>query len=373
MALGKNSRGERRNCSTVSVAVFVAFCLVGVWIVMSSIDPIQNLVMQVSETETINEVKDIASESGSRQYEEGLGENIPEESTRVDSQNHKSQSETSPGNQDDRKGIENVSDNRSEYNQHEVVKDVSGKTNDLDKGPGSKIEENDQIRHVKPSIDKKQEESHGYLNSESRETETLDGQINEEVRGSMESLDERESDKSINGSELGTESTAGETIQLDERIGESEEEKVKENLRSKPEQSAGEDNMESHEKSPASKEVSITGIQTETLIEASTENTEKGTFSTQAAELQHRKDPHKSSVSIESTKYDWKLCNTTTGSEYIPCLDNWQAIRRLHSIMNYEHWERHCPEETPTCLVSLPEGYRIPIKWPKSREMVCNT
>ncbi|KAL5061046.1 hypothetical protein RYX36_032650 [Vicia faba] len=46
MALGKSSRGDGRNsshyCSTVPVAVFVAFCLVGLWIAMSSIVLVQD-------------------------------------------------------------------------------------------------------------------------------------------------------------------------------------------------------------------------------------------------------------------------------------------------------------------------------------------
>ncbi|KAJ1376609.1 S-adenosyl-L-methionine-dependent methyltransferase [Sesbania bispinosa] len=304
MALGKNSRGEGRNvsnyCSTVSVAVFVAFCLVGIWIVMSSIVPIQNSVMQVSET--INEVKSIASENGSKQFEDRSGD-IPEESTRQDSQIHKSQSESHQENQDDQKGIE-VSDNTAEDNQQEVVKDSS---------------------------------------------------------------DDRKSDKSINDNKLGTEKSMGEVTQQDEMVGETEEEKIKKKLHSKTIQISGESSMGSHENSPISNEVFITGTESETWIEASTENE---TRSTQAAELQHEKESQKSSISIDRSTYDWKLCNTSTGSEYIPCLDNWQAIRKLRSISHYEHRERHCPDEAPTCLVSLPEGYRSPIKWPQSREMI---
>ncbi|KAJ6305589.1 hypothetical protein OIU78_021018 [Salix suchowensis] len=68
--------------------------------------------------------------------------------------------------------------------------------------------------------------------------------------------------------------------------------------------------------------------------------------------------------------YNWKLCNVTAGPDYIPCLDNLQAIRSLRSTKHYEHRERHCPEEPPTCLVQLPEGYKRPIEWPTSREKI---
>ena len=372
MALGKNFRGEGRKssnyCSTGSVAVIVAFCLVGIWIVMSSIVPFQNSVMQVHET--INEGKHIVSKNGSRQFEDSFGD-IPEESTRADSQTQtqKSESESHPENEGDQKGVENVSDDAAEENKQEVVRDSSGQSsekNDSEKDPENTIEESYQMSHVNPSTGKK--ESDRNLNSELVEAETIGGQINDdELRGPGETLDE--SNKSINN-KLGTEKSTGEATQQDEMVVETEEEKIEKNVHSETKQSTGESNMESHENSQASKEVFTAGNQSETLIEASTEN---GTSSTQAAESQREKESQKSLISVDSSKYDWKLCKTTAGSEYIPCLDNWKAIRMLRSIRHYEHRERHCPDEASTCLVPLPEGYRSPLRWPQSREKVCNT
>ncbi|XP_074272580.1 putative methyltransferase PMT24 [Silene latifolia] len=66
----------------------------------------------------------------------------------------------------------------------------------------------------------------------------------------------------------------------------------------------------------------------------------------------------------------WKVCNVTAGPDYIPCLDNIQAIKKLQTTRHYEHRERHCPDEAPVCLVPLPAGYKTPIKWPKSRDMI---
>ncbi|KAL5976606.1 hypothetical protein ACLOJK_020939 [Asimina triloba] len=68
--------------------------------------------------------------------------------------------------------------------------------------------------------------------------------------------------------------------------------------------------------------------------------------------------------------YTWELCNVTAGPDYIPCLDNEKAIRQLHSTKHYEHRERHCPVESPSCLVPLPQGYKLPIEWPKSRDNI---
>jgi SAM-dependent methyltransferase len=61
-------------------------------------------------------------------------------------------------------------------------------------------------------------------------------------------------------------------------------------------------------------------------------------------------------------------------SELIPCLDRnliYQMRMKLDlSLM--EHYERHCPpsERRFNCLIPPPRGYKIPIKWPKSRDEV---
>ena len=67
---------------------------------------------------------------------------------------------------------------------------------------------------------------------------------------------------------------------------------------------------------------------------------------------------------------NWELCKGPAAVDYIPCLDNMKAIKALRSRRHMEHRERHCPEPSPRCLVGLPPGYRAPIPWPKSRDMV---
>ncbi|XP_059456120.1 probable methyltransferase PMT11 isoform X2 [Corylus avellana] len=76
-----------------------------------------------------------------------------------------------------------------------------------------------------------------------------------------------------------------------------------------------------------------------------------------------------SSSSVRVTKFE--LCPKSMG-EYIPCLDNKEAIRRLKSTAKGEHFERHCPEEGRglNCLVPAPSKYRTPIPWPKSQDEV---
>ncbi|TYH50208.1 hypothetical protein E1A91_D10G178000v1 [Gossypium mustelinum] len=61
-------------------------------------------------------------------------------------------------------------------------------------------------------------------------------------------------------------------------------------------------------------------------------------------------------------------------SELIPCLDRhliYQMRLKLDlSVM--EHYERHCPppERRYNCLIPPPPGYKVPIKWPQSRDEV---
>ncbi|OEL27930.1 putative methyltransferase PMT26 [Dichanthelium oligosanthes] len=127
--------------------------------------------------------------------------------------------------------------------------------------------------------------------------------------------------------------------------------------------------------------------QAELLNETASVVAENGAFPTQAAESSEEKKAHTSKnkkkkktkskdmgASGETTaaeaSYTWKFCNVTTGADYIPCLDNEAAIKKLKTNKHYEHRERHCPADAPTCLVPLPEGYRQSIPWPYSRDKI---
>ncbi|XP_057979926.1 probable methyltransferase PMT11 isoform X2 [Malania oleifera] len=67
----------------------------------------------------------------------------------------------------------------------------------------------------------------------------------------------------------------------------------------------------------------------------------------------------------------YALCSLRM-KEYIPCMDNLEAIRKLKSTARGEKFERHCPEKGQglNCLVPPPKGYKVPIPWPKSRDEV---
>ncbi|XP_052159308.1 probable methyltransferase PMT24 [Oryza glaberrima] len=120
-------------------------------------------------------------------------------------------------------------------------------------------------------------------------------------------------------------------------------------------------------------EVSATGVD------------EQNAWATQADHSHQEKDRRDEAAGVDDNSVEaaaggggggeepeWRLCNVKTGPDYIPCLDNDKAIKKLRpeNYRRYEHRERHCPDEGPTCLVPLPAGYRRPIEWPKSRDRV---
>jgi len=98
----------------------------------------------------------------------------------------------------------------------------------------------------------------------------------------------------------------------------------------------------------------------------------KKQWSTQAAQSQKENKRQKVESNSEEKleDHEWYLCNVTANEDYIPCLDNEKAVKQLRTTRHYEHRERHCPQDPPTCLVPLPKGYRTPIEWPNSRDKV---
>lgn len=67
----------------------------------------------------------------------------------------------------------------------------------------------------------------------------------------------------------------------------------------------------------------------------------------------------------------FKVCPKSL-SEYIPCMDNEEAISKLKSTERGERFERHCPLEGNglDCSVPAPKDYKKPIPWPRSRDEV---
>jgi hypothetical protein len=214
--------------------------------------------------------------------------------------------------------------------------------NIVEKESGNTMNENEEEVVIKESSDSEQTESEERLGE--NKSESVEDEKKSEMKESQEG-----------------------TKQEDKVQSQTLEEIIEKNQDKHSKNNAAENNMEIPENDQGSDEVFPTGAQSELLNETTTQD---GAWSTQAKESQNEKESQQSSLTKNQSGYSWKLCNVTAGPDYIPCLDNWQAIRKLPGMGHYEHRERHCPDKAPTCLVPLPEGYRSPVKWPKSREKV---
>lgn len=81
-----------------------------------------------------------------------------------------------------------------------------------------------------------------------------------------------------------------------------------------------------------------------------------------------KKRKRKGPVFDPKAEYSWRLCNTRSKHNYMPCIDNDGLIGRLQS---YRHRERSCPKKPVMCLVPLPhDGYDPPVPWPESKSKV---
>ncbi|KAG2663261.1 hypothetical protein I3760_16G019300 [Carya illinoinensis] len=300
MAQGRYSQLDGRKssayCSTIPIVMFIAFCFVGIWTLMSSIVPVQNSDLIYQEA-----VNPMVTENGYRQFKDSSG-TFSEDSTNGDGNTR-----------NDQDIVEMESGNIPKNNQHKVVTIPDSEQTDSEEG-----------------------------------------------------LDKNESDWVEGEKKLKTVQSQDGIKQEDTVLSETVGEMIDKNHDKHLEKNASENSIEMEEKGRGS-ELLHAGARLELLNDTAPQN---GVWSTQAIEAKNEKESQQSSITTDLSGYGWKLCNATTGPDYIPCLDNWQAIRKLPSTSHYEHRERHCPDEAPTCLVPLPEGYRRPIKWPQSRDQI---
>ncbi|KAL4310820.1 hypothetical protein GQ457_01G028650 [Hibiscus cannabinus] len=326
--MAKYSRVDGRKssyCPTAAVVVFLAFCLVGIWMfTSSSVVPGQS--PELSSQETGNEEKQTSQESVSKQFDDTSGD-LSEDATR------------------------------------EIVTSLPKVTGNTDEESWNSADENREENHGNETSDEKIESENeqktvdgnggngdGEMNSREGESNLENGQAEPEESSDGKNYDEASEDK----------------IKNVYRVAILNEEKNEKNQDENSEQSAVE-NTESDENNQTSNEVLPAAAQSEILTESTTQI---GAWSTQAEESQNEKKSQQSSPSGQNNGHRWKACKSTAGPDYIPCLDNWQVIRKLPSTKHYEHRERHCPDEAPSCLVPLPEGYKRSIKWPKSRDKI---
>ncbi|GKU87790.1 hypothetical protein SLEP1_g2131 [Rubroshorea leprosula] len=344
-----------------------------------------------SENNAVEDNKEEKSETKSNEYnnEEKLETNRNEENNE-----EKSETVSFEENNEEKSEIKSNEDNKeekletesSEENNEEKSETESNEDNNEEKSETKRNEENDEEKSETQSNEENNEEkSETENNGENRESEISanekqdDSHLKESTDERSESEEEQKKEGESDGNredgdsnseareikEEGGEMNKNERTESDESSGENRSDSAEGEKISK-DQDAGENNKGSQDNDQASNEVPPNGGQSEILSESTSQN---GAWSTQAVESE-KENSQQSSVSEGQKEYNWKVCKTTAGPDYIPCLDNWQAIRKLPTTSHYEHRERHCPYEPPTCLVPLPEGYRRSVKWPKSRDKV---
>jgi len=368
-----NKRSATSYLSTVTIVVFVALCLFGIWMMTSSsVVPVQNVDMSQDNK---NEGQD---QSVVKEQNE-----VKEQSDVIDQSGVKEQSEvteqaTDPSGKSSQQFEENQGDLSADATKGDSTPD---KTSDE---PEKREEKSDEKSEEKPSDDTKTENQDSNFSERKSDSDesVKQSDSDESVKKSdsdesVKKSDSDENDKKSESDVIESKPESNENKQFDsysddkksDDAGETPD-KTEENVEqtgTKDSDEISDKKTDDSTKNQGSTDAFPSVAQSDLLNESTPQN---GSFSTQASKSNNEKESQESSK--QSTGYDWKRCNVTTGSDFIPCLDNLKAISSLPSTKHYEHRERQCPQKPPTCLVALPNGYKRPIEWPKSREKVDN-
>lgn len=364
MALGKYGRKEKRSscCSSMAAVVFVGFCLLGAWVIMSiSVVPAQRVSRPVARTNT--EVKEKFNDS--HDFEDSQGD-LLDKAIKGD--------DTAP-----------VQEAEMASEPDQKAQSLSGATDESEKTPreqfdGGKTGEKTNINR----IDDDKLTSGGNKEADVKIVEKLD---DKDKNWDNKKIDDGLSGK-VEGDSRG--SGGGQTkedeVDLNENGQSGKEEKVTDSrFDEKLPNVAQSEILKENKVESGDLETHDTEAKKEKLSQAvSNSNDDRTTdqkFLVDRKTSKQAEDGEEQSKELKKEQKEqnnedmghqssWKLCNVSSGPDYIPCLDNEMAIRQLHSTAHYEHRERHCPEDPPTCLVPLPEGYKKPITWPTSRDKI---
>ncbi|KAK8948023.1 putative methyltransferase PMT26 [Platanthera guangdongensis] len=407
MAFGRNQRVDSRKsssyCSTATLIVFVALCLVGVWMITSSTVVPENL-SSSGKSEVTDEVSErvakhfedtqsIAETTDTKSTSEGIQDHTgpqnsenstdftkgdKDDSVNTAKQTYSDESGTGEGGEvaktvedmaigdggtDSR--VENGQGSSSEHNTNEdtITKQGRGESSEKNNNSEKSCTEIVGNEQLLPNMDKNSTEPQLQQSgtADNAEETAGDEQQSEGEKNSSEisSGEQQQSDGTKNSKQV--EKSDGYSLEA-EKDEESTKENAGRNQDIDSEKSAADNKTDGHPKDQAVSDVFPDGAQPYHLNETSTQNV---AWSTQATESKNEKE-----VQASLRQYSWKLCNVTSGADYIPCLDNNEAIKKLRTTKHYEHRERHCPEVGPTCLVPLPKEYRKSIEWPTSRDKI---
>ncbi|CAH9146964.1 unnamed protein product [Cuscuta epithymum] len=374
MALGKvRTTGGRRtsnsSCSsTVTPIAFVALCILGVWLLSSTSVVPPRTTTRESVTTATNAAAGVASSLLSSvtntisksppAFEDHPGE-LPEDA--IKSTDHDNE-EAKPGDNNE-DASKNESSDRESENQNSNKDQAAVEQSEADRDGGGG--ESDSKKAAEEAEEEKAEKQSG-----SEQTDEKGDVSREEIFEAKKSSKEESNDKVQGTSSADTKNLISDE---DQQKRFEQQQKEDDQMQSKGQSSEQEAHTEDHQEEVVGEDQTQQNQDTDNAVQ----KTSKKEWSTQAAQSDNQKERAKTMATSsaedddqENSTTGWKLCNVTAGPDYIPCLDNEEAIRKLRSRRHFEHRERHCPEEPPTCLVPLPKGYKKPIEWPQSRDKI---
>lgn len=364
MALGKYGRKEKRSscCSSMAAVVFVGFCLLGAWVIMSiSVVPAQRVSQPDARTNT--EVKEKFNDS--HDFEDSQGD-LLDKAIKGDDTAPVQEAETASEPDQKAQSLSGATDESEKTPRDQFDGGKTGEKTNINRIDDDKLTSGGNKEADVKIVEKLDDKDKNWDNK--KIDDGLSGKVEGDSRGSGGGqTKEDEVDLNENG-QSGKEEKVTDS-RFDEKLPNvAQSEILKEN---KVESGDLETHDTEAKKEKLSQAVSNSNDDRTTdqkfLVDRKTsKQAEDG--EEQSKELKkEQKEQNNEDMGHQSS---WKLCNVSSGPDYIPCLDNEMAIRQLHSTAHYEHRERHCPEDPPTCLVPLPEGYKKPITWPTSRDKI---
>lgn len=364
MALGKYGRKEKRSscCSSMAAVVFVGFCLLGAWVIMSiSVVPAQRVSQPDARTNT--EVKEKFNDS--HDFEDSQGD-LLDKAIKGDDTAPVQEAETASEPDQKAQSLSGATDESEKTPRDQFDGGKTGEKTNINRIDDDKLTSGGNKEADVKIVEKLDDKDKNWDNK--KIDDGLSGKVEGDSRGSWGGqTKEDEVDLNENGQSGKEEKVTA--SRFDEKLPNvAQSEILKEN---KVESGDLETHDTEAKKEKLSQAVSNSNDDRTTdqkfLVDRKTsKQAEDG--EEQSKELKkEQKEQNNKNMGHQSS---WKLCNVSSGPDYIPCLDNEMAIRQLHSTAHYEHRERHCPEDPPTCLVPLPEGYKKPITWPTSRDKI---
>ncbi|PON99531.1 putative methyltransferase PMT [Trema orientale] len=376
MPLQSKSRSNKRSsssasyASTITMVVFVALCFLGVWMLTSnSVVPVPQTSTRATAT-TNSDESQVATKTEttttSTSFEDTPGD-LPDDAIKDDDPSSKQE----PGPEDQQQAVESHL-TLTDPSQQEQNNSTSTTTDD---SPNEVVKAEESADDQEKNREQRQEDE---SNDNVVNTQVEDQLLQQEQQQEVESTSTSENTET----EAQTESTTPETDQQETKTTTTpqNDRSIEHEFTDVTNQEIQPQKQDSHETKDSTAGTgtgsnsnlgeSFPGGDNSGIPKESKES--KKSWSTQAAQSENEKERRKDETDGQDGiyGYTWHLCNVTSGPDYIPCLDNEKALKQLHSTRHFEHRERHCPEEGPTCLVPVPEGYKRSIEWPASRDKI---